>query len=124
MKIDSDNSALVSRTAPDVHEMIRRRAEEIYIRNGRVPGRDIENWTQAELEILAESQKRRGRSAVVVKVNGIKYVGEYQDELADGYVPGEFSSGAQVFVRLQGDRMFVKRSNGRELETRIVQKIG
>ena len=31
-------------TAPrDLHEAIRRRAEEIYIRNGKLPGRDLEN---------------------------------------------------------------------------------
>src|ERR1019366_8201076 len=41
----------------DQHEAIRQRAEEIYIRNGRIPGRDMENWAQAEQEILCESAK-------------------------------------------------------------------
>jgi len=36
----------------DLHEAIRRRAEEIYVRSGRIPGRDVENWAQAEREIL------------------------------------------------------------------------
>ena len=50
----------------DLHELTRRRAEEIYIRNGRIPGRDVENWTQAEEEIRAEleraSRERRSSS--------------------------------------------------------------
>ena len=108
---------------PDLHERIRRRAEEIYIRNGRVPGRDVENWKQAEQEILSEAQQHR-RTAVVVRVNGVQYVGEYKAESADGYEPGELGSGSAVAVRFAGDRMFVKRPNGKELETVLVRKSG
>jgi len=43
------------RPRPDQREAIRHRAEELYIRNGRLPGRDLENWAQAEREILRES---------------------------------------------------------------------
>src|SRR5579863_64228 len=32
----------------DVNQAIRRRAEEIYERNGKLPGRDLHNWAQAE----------------------------------------------------------------------------
>lgn len=110
--------------AADLHDAVRQRAEEIYVRSGRIPGRDMENWTQAEREILAESEPQKGRSAVVVKVNGVRYIGEYYPELSDGYVPGEFGVGSSVAVRFQGDRMFLKRPNGRVLETTIVQKIG
>jgi len=42
-----------------VHEAIRRRAEEIYVRNGKIPGRDLENWAQAEREILREAAPPR-----------------------------------------------------------------
>jgi len=108
---------------PDLHEAIRRRAEEIYIRNGRVPHRDLENWAQAEREIRAEADVQGRRTAVVVSVNGVRYVGEYRIEAADGYVPGEIRAGGKVQVRLDGDRMFISRPNGKELETRIVQKI-
>ena len=108
---------------PDLHEAIRRRAEEIYVRNGRVPNRDVENWNQAEREIRLEIEHSHHRTAVVVKVNGVQYVGEYCAEFSDGYIPGEFDPGAPVPVRLEGDRMFVQRPNGKELETRIVQKI-
>ena len=108
----------------DLQEAIRHRAEEIYLRNGSIPGRDAENWAQAEQEIHQEAEKRSRRSAIVVKVNGVQYIGEYEPEFADGYVPGEFGAGVSVPVRMHGDRMFVKRPNGKELETRIVRRIG
>jgi hypothetical protein len=108
----------------ELQEAIRRRAEEIYVRNGRVPGRDAENWAQAEQEVrqeLAHASTRK--TAVVVIVNGVKYVGEYDAASCGDYRPGEFGSGARVPVRFDGDKMFVKRPNGMELETRIVNRI-
>jgi hypothetical protein len=112
-------------TAPNRQEAIRRRAEEIYIRNGRIPGRDVENWAQAEQEILREFGEQPARkTAIIVRVNGAEYIGEYNPESSDGYVPGEFGAGASVPVRFHGDKMFVKRPNGKELETTIVKKIG
>lgn len=103
-----------------LQELIRRRAEEIYIRSGKVPGRDIANWTQAEAEIRSEIWGSR-RSAIVVKVSGVQYVGEYRLDSSEGYAPGEFHPGDPVPVRIEGDKMFVKRPNGTELETTIVQ---
>ncbi len=109
----------------DPHEAIRRRAEEIYIRNGRLPGRDLQNWAQAEQEILRElAEHGTRRTAIVVRVNGVEYVGEYNPESCDGYIPGELGRGAPIPVRFQGDKMFVKRPNGKELETSIVKKTG
>lgn len=108
----------------ELQQAIRRRAEEIYVRNGRVPGRDLENWALAEREIrkeMAEGKSAR-RNSIIVKVNGVEYVGEYSPEAADSYVPGEFGGGAPVPVRFEGNKMFVKRPNGRELETTIVKK--
>ena len=105
----------------DLHNAIRRRAEEIYLQSGRIPGRDVDNWAQAEREILAQAEKRNRRAAIVIRVNGVRYVGEYLPESSDGYVPGEFGVGSSVSVRLEGDKMFVRRSNGKELVTRIVQ---
>jgi len=108
----------------DQHEAIRRRAEEIYIRNGRIPGRDVENWAQAEQEILRESSSpATRRTAIVVRVNGIKYVGEYDLASSGGYVPGEFGPADAVHVRFHGDRMSIQRPDGRILETTVVQKI-
>jgi hypothetical protein len=108
------------------HEAIRRRAEEIYVRGGRIPGRDKENWIQAEREIQQEiaAQQMVRRTAIVVRVNGVEYIGEYKPELSNGYVPGEFGTGATVPVRIEGSKMFIRRPNGQELETRIVKKTG
>src|SRR6266581_2784479 len=84
--------------APELHEAIRQRAEQIYVQNGRMPGHDIENWNQAEAEILGEAGKFPRRTAVVVEVNGVRYVGEYPSESCGGYQPGEFDAGAAVPV--------------------------
>lgn len=54
---------------------------------------------------------------------GVQYVGEYAPELCDGYRPGEFGSGESVSVRFEGGKMFVRRPDGRELETTIVRKM-
>ena len=107
-----------------MHEAIRRRAEEIYFRSGRIPGRDLENWSQAEQEIKREAVAPARRKAVVVRVNGVHYFGEYQPDDCDGYQPGELGKGKVVPVRFAGNKMFVKRPNGKELETTIVKKIG
>jgi len=111
-------------TPPDLQAAIRRRAEEIYVRNGRIPGRDLENWAQAEQEITRELASPARRTAVVVRVDGRQYIGEYTPEMAAGYAPGEFGAGAQVRVRFDGDKMFLARPNGTELETTIVPQAG
>jgi Protein of unknown function (DUF2934) len=106
----------------DLQESIRRRAEEIYIRNGKIPGRDLDNWAQAEAEILREAtQQSTHKTAIVVRVSGAEYVGEYDPESSDGYRPGEFGPGAFVPVRFNGDKMFVKRPSGKVLETTIIK---
>ena len=105
----------------NLQEAIRRRAEEIYFRKGKIPGHDLENWAQAEQEILRESLPR---TAIVVRVAGAQYVGEYRAPSSDGYRPGEFGPGAAVPVHFQGNKMFVQRPNGKILETTIVKKIG
>jgi len=110
--------------SPDLHEAIRRRAEEIYHRNGDIPGRDQENWAQAETEIHRELSASSRRTAIVLNVDGLQYVAEYNPAKCNGYTPGEFHRGAPVPVRIEGDKMFVIRRNGRELETRIVHRLG
>jgi hypothetical protein len=108
----------------DQHESIRRRAEEIYIRSGKIPGHDLDNWAQAEQEILRESGvSPTRRTAIVVRVDGAEYVGEYRANSSDVYRPGEFGPGAAVQVHFQGTKMFVQRPNGKILETTIVKKI-
>ncbi len=41
------------------HEEIARRAREIYERSGRVPGRDLENWLEAEAQLSAARKTER-----------------------------------------------------------------
>jgi hypothetical protein len=106
----------------DLQAAIRQRAEEIYFRNGRIPGHDLDNWAQAEKEILREAEQRTTRkTAIVVRVSGTEYIGEYHSESSDGYRPGEFGSGALVPVRFHGDKMFLKRPNGKVLETTVIK---
>jgi hypothetical protein len=109
---------------PDLQEAIRRRAEEIFTRTGKLPGRDLQNWAQAESEILREFSAVTRRFAVVVKVDGVQYVGEYSPSASGGYHPGEFGAGAPVPVRFEGEKMFIIRANGQELETTVVNRIG
>jgi hypothetical protein len=119
--IAASKSAKPSSASTDLHETIRHRAEEIYRRNGNLHGCDLANWAQAEAELLGDSVgPRLPTTAIVVKVNGIQYVGEYDPESSLGYLPGEFQTGALIPVRFQGDKMYIQRANGVELETTIV----
>lgn len=108
----------------ELQEAIRRRAQEIYEQSGKIPARDLDNWTQAEAEILGESTRSGRRSAIVIEVDGVQYIGEYQSESCGGYRPGEFGPGEDLPVRFEGEKMFVRRPNGTELETTVVRKIG
>ncbi len=107
-----------------LQEAIRTRAEEVYRRSGAVQGHDLENWRQAEAEIMREIASQVSRPAVVVNVEGVVYTGEYNVAASGGYLPGEWKVGDRVRVRLEGDRLFLRRPNGRELETSIVKRIG
>jgi hypothetical protein len=106
------------------NEAICRRAREIYEHGGRIPGRDLQNWAQAEAEIRSETARHARRQAVVIKVEGVQYVGEYDSALAAGYTPGEFAAGDSVRVRFDAGKMFVFRPNGQHLETTIVSRVG
>lgn len=105
-------------------EAIRSRATQLYQSGGWVEGQDAENWYQAEAEILRESTVRSLHRAVVVNVQGVVYTGEYDCDSAEGYAPGEWKAGDPIPVRITGDKLYLRRSNGRELQTRIVKRIG
>ena len=64
------------------------------------------------------------RRAVVVNVRGVLYTGEYESRAAEGYIPGEWKPGDPVPVRLAGDKLYLRRPNGRELQTTTVKRIG
>lgn len=83
----------------------------------------MENWFRAEAEVLRESASQT-RAAVVINLDGVVYTGEYESSCADGYLPGEWKTGDPVPVRLEGDQLFLRRPNGRELQTTIVKRIG
>jgi|SRR5579864_1278564 len=107
----------------DLQKAIAQRAGEIYQQSGCIPGRDMENWCQAETEIRREYEPSHTRAgAIKVRVDGLEYIGEYSAASAGGYKPGEFAANDPVPVRFVGDKMYVRRPNGKELETRIVRK--
>ena len=110
--------------SPQQQEAIRRRATELFQRGGKVEGHDAENWYQAEAEILRESVGTPVRRAIVVNIEGVVYTGEYECTAADGYVPGEWQSGDPIPVRLTGDKLYLRRPNGKELRTSVVKRIG
>ncbi|HKU25720.1 MAG TPA: DUF2934 domain-containing protein [Candidatus Sulfotelmatobacter sp.] len=101
----------------ELRETIRKRAEEIYIESGKAPGNDLENWTQAEAEVMGGRLPRR--ASIVVEVNGVQFAGEYSTDSCGGYKPGEFEAGQELALRFDGQKMFIKRTDGSELETTI-----
>jgi hypothetical protein len=105
-----------------LQEAIRLRATELFQRGGAVEGHDVEHWYQVEAEVLREPTIHSVRRVVVVR--GVVYTGEYEPISADGYIPGEWTSGDRVPVRLAGDKLYLRRPNGREPKTTIVKRIG
>lgn len=105
---------------PEIEDAIRRRAQQLYERRGRTPGHEIEDWLQAEAETLKETAP--DPAYVKVRLDGITYTGEYDRKHSDGYTPGEFHPGSPIEIRIACDKMFVRRPNGRVLETRIIRK--
>lgn len=109
--------------SPQMQDAIRRRATELFQRSGSVPGYDVENWCQAELEILQEQAAHLIRPAVVIKFQGVLYTCEYEPDSADSYTPGEWKPGEPIPLRIAGDRIFLRRHDGSELETTITKRV-
>ncbi|HEY6945080.1 MAG TPA: DUF2934 domain-containing protein [Candidatus Acidoferrum sp.] len=61
----SSSSALkkpqASKNSP-THEEIAMRAYEIYLGRGGAPGHELEDWTQAERELLEKKRKPHGKA--------------------------------------------------------------
>ncbi|MGB8830976.1 MAG: DUF2934 domain-containing protein [Candidatus Sulfotelmatobacter sp.] len=108
----------------DLQNAIRKRAEGIFYQSGQLAGNDLENWQRAEAEILRESGAQLTRPAIVINLDGVLYTGEYDLRTCGDYMPGEWKAGDRVPVRLEGDRLFLRRPNGRELETYVIKRIG
>jgi hypothetical protein len=47
-----------------IHSEIRRRAYEIYLERGRLPGRELEDWLQAEYELQKAALFTRDRDGL------------------------------------------------------------
>lgn len=111
---------------PEIEEAIRRRAEKLYEERGRAPGHEVEDWVKAEAEVLHEIEIESAPKPAFVSIRfeGAVFTGEYDAKRCDGYVPGEFRAAAPVEIRFETGKMYVKRPNGKELETRVVRKEG
>jgi hypothetical protein len=46
----------VEHNPPIAHEEIERRAHELYLKSGCIPGRDMDNWLEAERELTLSRQ--------------------------------------------------------------------
>jgi hypothetical protein len=108
--------------SPQMQDAIRRRATELFQRGGSVPGHDVENWCQAELEILKEEATHLVRPAVVIRFEGVLYTCEYEPDSA-GYTPGEWQPGDPVPLRIAGDKFYLRRHDGSVLETTITKRV-
>jgi Protein of unknown function (DUF2934) len=114
---------LQKKRSPEMEEAIRRRARELWEQRGRVDGHAREDWLQAEAEVaLAFAERALRRNAFIrIKVGDTIYTAEYDRKRAQGYRPGEFAPGQPLELRFEEDKMYIKLTNGNELETRIVK---
>jgi hypothetical protein len=63
-KLKSAKSPAPNSTSPtDIDERIRRRAYEIYEQRDRIDGLDLDDWLQAESEIMGAIQPRKSKAA-------------------------------------------------------------
>lgn len=56
MPTSDQDAQEIARSHIELEERIRRRAHEIYEQRGGQPGSDLDDWLQAEKEILGESR--------------------------------------------------------------------
>lgn len=119
-----DSAPASNARTPQLEAAIRRRAQQLYEQRGCLPGHQVEDWLQAEAEVTREfgASPAQKPAFIVVRFAGVTYTGEYDREHCDGYAPGEFSPSASLEVRIDRDQMFLRRPNGKELQTRIVRR--
>lgn len=53
---DASDTGRAKGVGPPAHEAIARRAYELYLERGAEPGRDVEDWLQAEAELRERRQ--------------------------------------------------------------------
>ena len=102
-------------TLADLRAAIRRRAEEIYVRSGKIPGHDDENWAHAEREVQARDRYEASARAESHRrrVDGVEYIGEYRPEISAGYIPGEFGMRSSRPRPLSGGQNVRETTNGK-----------
>ena len=52
------------------HDEIARRAYELFEKNGRIPGHDVENWLKAEQQLIADRRPTVEAKKVEARSNG------------------------------------------------------
>ena len=142
------NAAEQSKASSDaVRKKIARRARELYELRGCVDGYALEDWVQAEREVMNQLAKEeaapensnlpadtrapstsgpqlgRKTATIAVRVGTFVYTGEYETNRCTSYKPGTLRKGQPIEIRFDQDKMFIELPDGRELETRIVKKI-
>jgi hypothetical protein len=106
----------------DSHEAIARRAREIWQEHGCVDGHAEEDWAQAEEEIRSRvAGPKTATRRIVVKAGSFLYTAEYELARA-AYHPGELVPGEPIRLHFEGQKMWLRLPDGRELETRVIRK--
>jgi len=106
-----------------IHEAIVRRAREIWQEHGCIDGHAEEDWAQAEAEIRGRlAAHRTSIRRIVVKAGSFLYTAEYAVSDTTAYHPGELGPGEPIRLHFERDKMWLRLSGGRELETRIIRK--
>jgi hypothetical protein len=112
----------ISRTdSAQAQAAIRRRASQICNRSGAVEDRDAEHRYRVKAELRREKTVHRLRRAVVIKIQGVDYTVQYECSAEDGYAPGEWKVGDPIPIRVAGNKLYLRRRNGHELQATIVK---
>ena len=96
----------------------------VWMSEKRLPGAGQHVEMLSEAEMIREFTTHSGCGAIVVSVEGVVYTGEYEFMTAFDYAPGEWQNGTSIPIRFAGDKLFLRRPNGCELQIMIVKRIG
>ena len=107
-----------------LHELIVRRARELWELRGRLDGHADEDWAQAEEEVRKQYAEPQFPSTAFLSVKGqhFIYTCRYQRNCAD-YRPGDIAPGQTIRFRIEDGKLYLKLGEGRELESTIVSKV-
>ena len=80
--------------------------------------RDIQNSYNGSITTVTDVEYRFS-----IQIGEMIYVGSYWPRTRWSYKPADFIVNDPIDVRLDGKHMFIKRADGKELKTEIVQRI-